>query len=390
MDGVLLMIPLAVPNLGGNERKYLNQCIDTTFVSSVGEFVTRIEQMSADACGTKYGVATSSGTTGLHLALMGCGVGRNDIVIIPTFTFIATANAVAHCGAVPWIVDIDEASWTMDAEQLERELEEKTEWDGKRLIHRTSGKRIAAIMPVYTLGNVPEMELIHAVAEQYRLPVIADAAAAIGAKYHGKKIGELANLTVLSFNGNKTVTAGGGGMVLGNDEVLMKKLKHVSTTARVTAEYDHDMVGYNYRMTNIQAAVGCAQLERLEGFLDRKRYIRSFYQREFSNILGISFFPSPERQESACWFSGIVLDHGGIEKVRHICARLKESGIEARSFWKPVHLQRPYEDAVRADSLQVANELWDRIVTLPCSTGITDEELNQVVGTVMSLLSEIN
>lgn len=384
------MIPLAVPNLDGNERKYLNQCIDSTFVSSVGEFVTRIEQMSAEACGTKYGVAASSGTTGLHLALMGCGVGRDDIVILPTFTFIATANAAAHCGAVPWLMDMDETSWTMDAEQLRTELKKNTEWQGEGLVHRPSGKRVAAIMPVYTLGNVPDMDKINAIAEEYRLPVIADAAAAIGAEYHGKKIGELAKLTVLSFNGNKTVTSGGGGMVLGNDEALMKKLKHISTTARVTAEYDHDMVGYNYRMTNIQAAVGCAQMERLDKFLERKRYIRSYYQRELSDVRGISFFPSPEGQKSACWFSGIVLRDGGIEKVRSICAALKEAGIEARSFWKPVHLQKPYEHAIRADSLQVAEGLWDRIVTLPCSTGITEEELKQVAETVRNLLNKGN
>lgn len=379
------MIPLAVPNLSGNERKYLNQCIDTTFVSSVGEFVTRIEEMSAEACGTEYGVATSSGTTGLHLALMGCGVGQDDIVIIPTFTFIATANAVAHCGAMPWLMDIDPAAWTMDAGQLEKELSSKSEPRGDELYHKATGRRIAAIMPVYTLGNVPDMEKINAVAGKYGLPVIADAAAAIGATYHGEKIGKWAKLTVLSFNGNKTVTAGGGGMVLGDDEALLKKLKHISTTARVTAEYDHDMVGYNYRMTNIQAAVGCAQLERLEIFLERKRHVRDFYEKELADVPGISFFPTPKRQESACWFSGIVLEEGGIERVRGICAKLKEADIDARSFWKPVHLQKPYENALRADSLQVAENLWNRIITLPCSTGITDGELEQIAVAVKTV-----
>ena len=373
------MIPLAVPNLSGNERNYLNQCIDTTFVSSVGEFVARIEKMGADACGVKYGVATSAGTTGLHLALMGCGVERDDIVIIPTFTFIATANAVAHCSAVPWLMDIDSGTWTMDAGQLEKELSTETEWRGDALCHKGTGRRVAAIMPVYTLGNVADMERINEIAAKYRLPVIADAAAAIGAAYHGKKIGKWAKLTVLSFNGNKTVTAGGGGMVLGDDETLLQKIRHISTTARVTAEYDHDMVGYNYRMTNLQAAVGCAQMERLESFLERKRYIRAFYEKELADIPGISFFPTPEGQESACWFSGIVLEDGGIEKVRRICAALKEDGIEARSFWKPVHLQQPYREAIRADSLEVAKGLWDSIVTLPCSTGITDGELERVV-----------
>ena len=177
------MIPLAVPNLTGNERKYLNKCIDTTFVSSVGEFVNRIEEMTAKLCGAKYGVATSSGTTGLHLALTGCGVKRDELVIIPTFTFIATANAVAHCGAVPWLLDISADSWNLDISQLEKELKENTVWEDEIVVHKKTGRRIAAIMPVYTLGNVPDMDKINKIARDFRLPVIADAAASIGAEY---------------------------------------------------------------------------------------------------------------------------------------------------------------------------------------------------------------
>ena len=380
------MIPLAVPNLEGNERKYLNQCIDTTFVSSVGEFVTRLESIAAEKAGTAYGVATSSGTTGLHLALMACNVRQGDLVITPSFTFIATANAVSHAGAANWLMDIEPSTWTMDANILERELETKTERRNGVLIHNISKKRIAAIMPVYTLGNVPNMDAISSIAQKYNLPVIADAAAAVGATYKGKKIGTLANLTVLSFNGNKTVTAGGGGMVLGDDKNIMQKIKHISTTARVNAEYEHDMVGYNYRMTNLQAAVACAQFERLEDFLKRKRYIREFYRRELSNIKNISFFPTPEDQESACWYSGIVLENGNLETVRKICAELKTRGIEARSFWKPVHLQTPYKNAFQSESMDVTNNLWNKIVTLPCSTNITDDELYTVCNALRDIL----
>ena len=278
------MIPLAVPNLNGREREYLNQCIDTTFVSSVGSFVERLEALTAELSGTRYGVATSSGTTGLHLALTGYGVERDDLVIIPSFIFIATANAVAHCGAMPWFMDVEPDTWTMDAAQLERELEEKTDWQGERLIHKETGRRVAAIMPVYTLGNIPDMDRIRAIAKKYKLPLIADAAAAIGATYKGKKTGELADCTVFSFNGNKTVTAGGGAVV-GDDETMMKRLKHLSTTARVSAEYDFDMVGFNYRMTNIQAAVGCAQLERAEELVERKRQIRRTCREAFKIIM---------------------------------------------------------------------------------------------------------
>ena len=379
------MIPLAVPNLEGREREYLNKCIDTTFVSSVGEFVNRIEEMTAQECGAKYGVATSSGTTGLHLSLVGCGVGYGDIVIIPSFTFIATANAVAHCGAVPWLMDIDR-SWTMNIDQLENELDRNAALVDGKCIHKLSGRRVAAIMPVYTLGNIPDMYRLNVIAKKYNLPVIADAAAAIGATRDGRALADLAMLSVISFNGNKTVTAGGGGMVVGNDEALLKKLKHLSTTARVTAEYDHDMVGYNYRMTNIQAAVGCAQLERLDSFIERKRAVRHFYNDRLKDIEGISFFPPEPVDGSTCWFSGFVLDKGNLNVVREICKELKAQGIEGRSFWKPVHLQKPYEHALKADSLEFANNIWDRIITLPCSTHITDAELDQVVSTVRQIL----
>lgn len=380
------MIPLAVPNITGNERKYLNECVDTAFVSSVGGFVNRMEEMTAEKSGTRYGVATSSGTTGLHLALTGCGVKRDELVIIPTFTFIATANAVAYCGAVPWMLDISPESWCLDAGQLEMELEKKSVWKDRKLIHKETGQRIAAIMPVYTLGNIPDMDWIQDIASRYRLPLIADAAAALGAEYGERKSGQCADVTVFSFNGNKTVTAGGGGMAVGDDEELMKRLKHLSTTARVTAEYDHDMVGFNYRMTNIQAAVGCAQLERIEEFVKKKRSIRAFYSNAFRGIGDISSFPEHDTGKSACWFSGIVLKQGGLSEIRKISGKLRDAGIESRSFWKPVHLQRPYENAVRAGSLEVAENLWDRILTLPCSTGITADELEYVADVVKNIL----
>lgn len=380
------MIPLAVPNLDGREREYLNRCIDTTFISSVGEYVNELEELTAQKVDAKYGVATSSGTTGLHAALMGCGVEEGEIVIVPTFTFIATANAVAHCKAIPWLIDIDPLNWCMSAEDLEAGLSRKTRIVNGNVIHKESGKRVAAIMPVYTLGEIPDMDKIQEIAEKYNLPLIADAAAAVGAEYKGKKIGRLADLTVLSFNGNKTVTAGGGGMVLGNKEQLMKKIKHMTTTARVTSEYDHDMVGYNYRMTNVQAAIGCAQMERMEKLVDRKREIRRYYNKEFREIEGISSFPESNDVRSACWFSGIVMDKGGIEKVRELCASLRIKGIESRSFWKPVHLQKPYRNAFKADSLVTAEHLWDRIVTLPCSTNITNSELEQVANAVKEII----
>lgn len=372
------MIPLAIPELSGNERKYLNECIDSTYVSSVGPFVDRLESMIAEVSGAKYGVAVSSGTTGLHMALTAYGVGRDDIVIIPSFTFIATANAVSHCGATPWLMDVKADSWCIDAEQIEDELKHKTEVKDGMVIHRSSGRRVVAIMPVYTLGNISDMDMISSIAEKYSLPVIVDAAAAIGAEYKNRKCGKLADCTVFSFNGNKTVTSGGGGAVVGNDEQMMKKIKHLSTTARVSAEYDFDMVGFNYRMTNIQAAVGCAQLERVESLVQKKRWIRERYKELLDGIEGISFFPEPVDCKSSCWFSGVIVEDADHEKLKSICSKLEDQGIEARTFWKPIHMQKPYENALKADSLETTDALWSKILTLPCSTNITEDEIETV------------
>ncbi len=382
------MIPLAVPNLTGNEKKYLDNCIDTTFVSSVGEYVTRFEDMVAKTTGSKYAVATSAGTTGLHAALTAVGVGYDDLVILPTFTFIASANAVRHCGADPWLMDIDASTWCLDPRKVRTALEIQCEIQDSAVIHKSTGRKVAAIMPVYTLGNIPDMDELRLIADKYHLPLVVDAACAIGAKYKGMDFGELADLSVLSFNGNKTVTCGGGGAVVGNNEKLVALVQHLTTTARVWPDYDFDMVGFNYRMTNIQAAVGCAQMERLDKFVNRKREVRSYYGGSFQKLAenGISFFPTTDG--SSCWFSGIVLPEANrLGEVKELCTILKEKGVEARPFWKPVNLQEPYKKSPVEDT-DVADSLWQRIVTLPCSTNITDEDLRKVVYAVENIVRE--
>ena len=369
------MISLAVPNLTGNEKKYLDDCIDSTFVSSVGQYVTRFEKVIAEATGSSYAVATSSGTTGLHVALTAAGVKHGDLVILPTFTFIASANSIAHCGAEPWLMDIDPSTWCLDAGLVRTEIEKYCEKKDGSLIHKPTGRRVAALMPVYTLGNMPDMKAMRAIADEYAIPLVVDAACAIGATYEGQNFGSLADLSVLSFNGNKTITCGGGGAVVGNDEALLSHVRHLTTTARVWPDYDFDEVGFNYRMTNIQAAVGVAQMEQLDGFISKKKHVRDYYKDHLSQLAdrNISFFPATDG--SSCWFSGIVLP-GGTELVtaKALCAKLKESEIEARSFWKPVHLQKPYKDSPVSE-VKTAEGLWQRIITLPCSTNITEDEL---------------
>ena len=381
------MIPLAVPDLTGNESRYLQACIESTFVSSVGPFVSRFEAMLAVAAGATAAVATSSGTAGLHVALTALGVGRDDLVILPSLTFIASANAIAYCGATPWLVDVDPNSWTLDATLLEKMLQTETTQQGKTCIHTATGRRVAAILPVYTLGLPADMARIVAIARDYQLPVVADAAAALGSEIAGKAVGALgADLTVFSFNGNKTVTTGGGGAVVGEDGELLKRLRHLSTTARLGDAYDHDYIGFNYRMTNVQAAVGCAQLERLDAFIRAKRAIHARYTQAFQPIRALRSFPAPSGFKSACWFSGTVVADGDPEQMEALIAKLRQDGIGARSFWKPIHRQLPYRFAPKT-AQPVSDALWFRVLTLPCSTNLTETEQEYVIDSVKQFFS---
>jgi dTDP-4-amino-4,6-dideoxygalactose transaminase len=374
------MIPLAVPNLAGREAEYLQECVTSTFVSTVGPFVGRFEEMVIEASGAKYAVATSAGTTALHAALIASGVQHGDLVIAPSFTFIASVAAIAHCGAQPWLFDVAADSWTLDPQLLAVTLEAETERaeDG-RLRHRHTGQRVAAILPVYTLGIPADMDPIVDLAERYRLPIIADAAAALGTSYKKRPSGALgADFTMFSFNGNKTVTAGGGGAVVTDDEVKAKLFRHLTTTARVGSDYDHDMVGFNYRMTNLQAAVGCAQMENLDLFLNAKRRIAVAYRDAFADLDMVEPFPDPHYVRNGHWFTGVVLRRDCAGHLPDLRSRLREAGIDARPFWKPAHLQAPYA-AAPATEMPVSNDIWPRILTLPCSTGLSLSDQAKVI-----------
>lgn len=380
------MIPLAMPQMSGNEGRYLQECVDTNFVSSVGPFVDRFETMVAGAAGASSSVATSAGTTGLHAALTAVGVAPGDLVVLPSLTFIASANAIAHCGAQPWLFDVKRESWTLDAQQVGNALTRDTERRDGTLRHRSTGRRVAAILPVYTMGLPADMDGLMAIARDFGLPVVADAAAALGASYKKRPSGALgANLTVYSFNGNKTVTAGGGGAVAGDEAELCALVRHLTTTARAGADYTHDRVGFNYRMTNIQAAVGCAQMEQLDRFVARKRAIARRYDDELAALDSVEPFPNPDWAESACWFSGIVINSAR-GKVVDIRAALRERGVDARPFWKPMHLQPPFKDAPLYGA-SVSEEVFSTILTLPCSTSLTDVQQTQVIDAVKKCLA---
>jgi perosamine synthetase len=372
-------IPLAEPDLSGNESRYLQECIETTFVSSVGPFVDRFEDMVATATDACSAVAVSSGTTGLHAALTAVGVGHGDLVIQPAYTFIASTNAVSHCGAAPWLFDIDQASWTLDPEQLRTRLEVETERRNGNFVHRTSGRRVAAIMPVYAFGLPADMDTICETAAAFDLPIVADAAAAIGSTYKGRGVGDLgATLSVFSFNGNKTVTAGGGGVISG-DKSLIKTVRHITTTAKTGPGYTHDQIGFNYRMTNLQAAVGCAQMERLDQLVGAKRKIHGKYDSELNGLSGMASFPAPSWAESACWISGVIAPSDqGADQIR---TALNEAGFNAQPFWKPMHLQAPYADALTA-SLSETEDFWYKVIPLPNSANLNAADQDMIISTL--------
>ncbi len=380
-------IPLAEPDLSGRESEYLLDCLRTNYVSSVGPYVTRFEEVLAHNCGASEAVAVSSGTAALHLALVCTGVRRDDLVILPSFTFIASANAIAHCGASPWLLDIERDSWTLDPALLESELERHTERRGEALVHKPSGRRVAALMPVYTLGTPADMDPLVEIARRYRLPVIADAAAALGASYKERALAELADLTVFSFNGNKTVTSGGGGAIASMDKILLKRAKHLAAQARDGEEYVHDAVGYNYRMTNLEAAVGLAQIERLAELLKRKLRIRKAYDRVFARMSGLGVFPQPGWAQSACWLSGVVLDDNARLSPPELRKALREQNISAGLFWRPVHLQPPYAHCAKS-AQDVTESLWSRILVLPCSTSLDATAQQRVIAAVRKLVLE--
>lgn len=380
-----MTIPLCIPNLAGREAEYLQECITTTFVSTVGPFVKRFESMVADAVGSSQAVATASGTCGLQVALVAAGVRPGDLVMAPSFTFIATANAIATCGAQPWLFDVDAASWCLDLDLLEATLARETHRVGGATFHNATGQRVSALMPVCAVGLVPDLVRFRAIADQYLLPLIVDAAAAIGGTRDGQEWGRMADLSVISFNGNKTVTSGGGGAVVGGNEPMLARVRHLSSTARVDADYNHDAVAFNYRMTNICAAVGCAQMEQLSDFVAAKRRIRDTYREALSDIAGIGFYPEAATAENVCWLSGAVLPEAG-PSVSAVVAALKAEQIEARAFWKPVHLQAPYLDA-RRTPMAVTDALWRRVITLPSSTSLTPTDQARVIDVVRKALA---
>jgi perosamine synthetase len=381
------LIPNAVPFLDGNEWKYVKECLDTNWVSSAGSFVERFERDTAAWVGAPHAVATVNGSAALHVALRAAGVGRDDEVVLPTLTFIASAAAVTHCGAHPVFLDSEPVSWGLDPRRLEEFLDGACERRGATVVDRVTGRRVAAVLPVHLYGHPCDLDPLLDLCRHWGLPVIEDAAESLGALYRGRRVGCDGLAGCLSFNGNKIITTGGGGMVLTRDDALAARVRALTTQARSDPlEWVHDEVAFNYRLTNIQAALGVAQLERLDDFVDRKRQTATHYQTALGALDGVTVFQEAPWARSNYWMPAVLLDRRRCADVRALIRELNADGIQARPIWHPLHRQAPFTGA-RAGTIEVADRVWDRGVLLPCSVGITAEERQVVIAALRARLA---
>ena len=362
-------VPLHAPRFSGNEKKYLIACIDTTYVSYVGEYVGRLEDAIRQFTGAKYAVAVSSGTAALHVALLLAEVLPEDEVITQPLTFVATANAISYCSAQPVFVDVERSTLGLDPDKLNDFLVKNGSMksDG-RCYNKTTGRKIAACVPMHTLGHPVRIDQIMEICQKYHIPIVEDAAEALGSFYKWQHAGTFGDIGILSFNGNKPVTTGGGGMIITNDEALAAKAKHLTTTAKQPHpwEFIHDDVGYNYRLPNINAAVGCAQMEYFAGVLENKRSTAQMYDRLFQEI-GIPFITEPAHARSNYWLNAIVLKDR--QEREHFLAYSREKGIQTRPVWTLMTNLPMYRDC-QCTSLETAQWLEDRLVNIPSSVRI--------------------
>ncbi len=365
-------IPLHEPRFIGNEKKYLNDCIDSTFVSSVGKYVDKFEEVIADYTKVKKTIVTVNGTNALHVSLAEAGVKPEDEVITQPVTFIATVNAIAYLGANPVFIDVDKDTMGLSPQKLEKWLAGNTITNGQETINKHTKRKIKAVVPMHTFGHPCRIDEIVLVCNKYHIPVIEDAAESMGSLYKGKHTGTFGNLGVLSFNGNKIITTGGGGMILTNDDEVGNHLKHLTTQAKVPHrwEYIHDFVGYNYRMPNINAAIGVAQMENIELFVENKRDLAQKYAQYFKSI-GIEFFTEPANSRSNYWLNAIILEN---KQERDIFLKYSnENNVMTRPVWKLMSDLDMFKEC-QTDDLTNARWLEDRVVNIPSSVIIQSHE----------------
>ncbi|MBM9501942.1 LegC family aminotransferase [Leptospira sp. 201903071] len=364
-------VPLHEPSFIGNEWKYLKECLDSSFVSSVGKFVDRFEKDLSDFTGSKYAIAVTNGTAALHIALLLAKVEKEDEVLIPSLTFVATANAVTYLGAIPHFVESEERTLGMDPLAIRSYLKSIGEMRSGFLWNRNTKRRIKAIVPMHTFGHPVDLENILLLASDFGLELVEDAAESLGSYYQGKHTGTFGRLATLSFNGNKTITTGGGGAILTQDEILAKRAKHLTTTAKLPHpwQYIHDEVGYNYRLPNLNAALGCAQLEMLPELLTAKRRLFEEYKDSFSNLEGARIFEEPAGCKSNYWLQTIRLSPERSVERESLLKSTNENGVMTRPVWTLLHRLKPFEECPRME-LPIAETLEKSLINIPSSANL--------------------
>ena len=361
-------LPLHEPKFDELEKENLNNCIDTTYVSSVGEYVNHFEENIAEFTGSKYAIAVVNGTSALHLALKLIGVDINHEVICPSLTFIGTVNAISYLGAKPHFVDCDEKTLGIDPVALINWLEEISIKKGNKTFNKKTGRIISAIVPMHTYGHPAKIDQILEISREYNLKLVEDAAESLGSFYKKKHTGTFGEIGILSFNGNKIITTGGGGALLTNNEGLAKSAKHFSSTAKVPHEwrYIHNEIGFNYRLPNINAALGCAQLKKIDKFLDAKRKLFLKYKEVFQSIDGVNLFSEPENSKSNYWLQTIILENGFENQLEDILKNTNKKNIMTRPAWNLIHQLDMYADSPKSP-LPVSESLSKRIINIPSS-----------------------
>jgi perosamine synthetase len=379
------VIPLSVPALCGREWEYVKECLDTNWVSSIGEFVTRFEREVAAYVGRAHAVATVNGTAALHVALAVAGVEPDDEVLLPALTFIAPANAVRYLGAWPVFIDVEREHWQLDPGKLADFLQYETVRRDGATRNRTTGRRIRAIVPVDTLGHPADLDPILELARSYHLLAVEDATESLGARYKGRQVGALSEIACFSFNGNKIVTTGGGGMIVTDDPKVAERVRYITAQAKDDPiEYVHRAVGFNYRLPNVLAAIGVAQLEQLDAFVAVKRRIAAAYAAAFAAVRGVTAMREAPWATSTFWLFTILIDAAacGLDS-RELIRQLDRQGIQARPLWQPLH-RSPAHAGAQAYRCDVADALYATAVSLPSSVTLTADDQHRVIDAVSS------
>ena len=361
-------IPLHEPRFIGNEKKYLNECIDSTFVSSVGKFVDQFEKEFASYVGSKYAIATVNGTAALHIGLKLVGVENNTEVITQPLTFIATANAISYCQAKPIFIDVDRDTLGMSPLALKRFLENHCELKDSQCINKSTGKIVKACVPMHTFGHPCRIDEIKTLCDEWKIALVEDSAESLGSSYKGKHTGTFGQIGAFSFNGNKIITSGGGGVIVTDDELLAKRAKHITITAKIPHpyEYVHDEIGYNYRLPNINAALLVAQMENLEKFLESKRELSDIYNQFFNNI-NIDFIQEISNAQSNYWLQAVVLKDK--EQRDEFLKFTNKAGVMTRPIWKLMNELEMFKECQKDDLIN-AQYLEERIVNIPSSVRV--------------------